>query len=404
MSGGLQLIPVGETDGVASIKKLGDNFSIDTKIVDHLLKSGLANLEEFRFFWDAEDKVDVWLQKIGVSTDDRNLQGARVRRAWAAVRLYFQQAEQDRSKVSTADLDSMLQESELRDVKASFWARYRLRLPAEVHPADATLSRVSREMSKRMLCVHAVWKVKSLQHQLHTTNRKRKLAEGLFTEEQEDEEHGVQDWEGYLDKLQTLMIAYSIAGSTGVTGSPPAADEATLGSDSTKFVHAPLDIMLNYYMRAKRTACMLPHSKRLSWLSARDAEERAEWVARFRESTMTLGQVVKEVSIARDAHWIPSLAVVQAEVAYTPAPANPLTKAPVGQNHWALGKPIAGKPVAKVLKDGTKLCQAFQHGSCRSKAPCGQGQHRCALVIKKERVCGASGHGAATCKTTPRVS
>ena len=59
--------------------------------------------------------------------------------------------------------------------------------------------------------------------------------------------------------------------------------------------------------------------------------------------------------------------------------------------------------MAKVLKDGSKICQAFQHGQCKSKPPCTQGQHRCGLVVTKERVCGASGHGASTsCKTAPR--
>ena len=59
--------------------------------------------------------------------------------------------EQDRSKVALADLDSLLEESELRDAKQAFWRRYRLRFPAEVHPGDAVVSRVSRELSKRML-------------------------------------------------------------------------------------------------------------------------------------------------------------------------------------------------------------------------------------------------------------
>ena len=103
------------------------------------------------------------------------------------------------------------------------------------------------------------------------------------------------------------MIAYSMAGVSAVQGAPAAGGEATLGADSVKFVQAPLDVMLAYFYRAKRTTSLLPVAKRLPWLMMRDAEERAEWVARFRESSSTLGQVVKEVFVARDAHWIPSL-------------------------------------------------------------------------------------------------
>lgn len=35
---------------------------------------------------------------------------------------------------------------------------------------------------------------------------------GLFTEEHDEDDGTTQDWEAYLDKLHTLMLAYSIAG------------------------------------------------------------------------------------------------------------------------------------------------------------------------------------------------
>ena len=89
-----------------------------------------------------------------------------------------------------------------------------MRFPPEVHPADATLSRISRELSKRMLCVYNLWKVRTLQYQLHTTQKKRKLAEGLYTEEAEDEDKIPHDWENYMDRLLTLLLAYAMAGVT----------------------------------------------------------------------------------------------------------------------------------------------------------------------------------------------
>lgn len=136
-----------------------------------------------------------------------------------------------------------------------------------------------------MLCVFSVWKVRSLQHQLHTTNKKRKLADGLFTEEHDEDDGTSQDWEAYLDKLHTLMLAYSIAGASAVLGGPTPSSEQALGADTTQFVQAPLDVMQAYFFRAKRTASLLPHGKRLAWLQSRDVEERSEWVSHFREST-----------------------------------------------------------------------------------------------------------------------
>lgn len=159
-----------------------------------------------------------------------------MRRAWAAVRLFYTEAEQDRSKIPVADLDAMLGDNELRDAKLAFWRRYKTRYPPELHPSDATVSRVARELDKRMLCVYNVWKVKTLQFQLHTSQKKRKLGDGLFTEEVDDSEPLVQDAEAYLDRLHSLMLAYAIVGATAMPGAPTPGAENSLGADSTRFV------------------------------------------------------------------------------------------------------------------------------------------------------------------------
>lgn len=374
------------------LKSLGTQFSLDDAVIKGLLAAKIGHIEEFRFFFDAEEKITPWVQKLNLG-EEHNIQCARLRRAWSAVRLFYTHAEQDRSKVSSTDLDSMLDEGELRNAKQTFWRRYKMRFPPELHPADATVSRVSRELDKRMLCVYNVWKVRTLQFQLHTTQKKRKLGDGLFTEEAEDESPTVQDAEAYLDRLYSLMLAYAIAGSAGVTGAPSLTEEGTLGSDSTQFVVAPLDVMMSYYFRAKRTAQQTPHSRRLVWLAARDAEERAEWVSRYRESTLTMGQVVKEIFAARDAHWITSAAAPPEVVAK--AAVEPPATSGLGASHFQLGKMVNGKKVAKVMKDGLKLCAAFQQGQCKSNCP--NGAHRCGVVIRGERTCGAPSHGASTC-------
>ena len=143
-----------------------------------LLATKVQNLEEVRYFFADEAAVDPWLKKTALG-EDHNIQAARLRRCWAAIRFYFSQSEADRSKVALADLDCILGEGELRDLKTNFWRRYRQRYSPEVHPSDATISRVSREMGKRMLCIFSVWKVKSLQHQLLSSVKKRKLAPNL---------------------------------------------------------------------------------------------------------------------------------------------------------------------------------------------------------------------------------
>ena len=56
--------------------------------------------------------------------------------------MYYKTFEQDRSKVSTTDLDTLLDDSELRTYKQNFWVRY-VRFPKEQYPSDATVSRVA---------------------------------------------------------------------------------------------------------------------------------------------------------------------------------------------------------------------------------------------------------------------
>ena len=104
------------------------------------------------------------------------------------IRLYCQQIDQDRSKIALADLDSILGESELRDVEMIFWQRYKLRIPTEIRLNDTTISQESRELAKRMLYIFNIWKVKNLEFQLTTIQKKRKLGENLHTDEVETEE------------------------------------------------------------------------------------------------------------------------------------------------------------------------------------------------------------------------
>eukprot|EP00435_Cladocopium_sp_Y103_P025354 s2906_g6.t1 len=376
------------------LRKLGEQFTLDRVVLEALIKEKIQDLEEFRFFFDCETKVEKWMSKLSLG-EEANIQAARVRRAWNAVSLYYKNFEMDRSKVSTTDLDSLLDDSELRTHKQNSWVRYKLRFPTEQYPSDATVSRVTRELDKRMLCVTSVWKVKSLQWQLLTTSKKRKLGDGLFTEEPELEEPGPKDVEHYLERLHTLMLAYALAGSSRLSGAPPAKDEDVMGSDTTKFVGAPLDILLKYHSRAKRVVMQLAPGKRLSWLQTKDIEERSEWVSKYRESTRTLGTIIKETYEARDAHWVvvastesPSVA---APMAQSGAPESPVSHFPDGpEGQWQGG----GQDYAR----WHSALPSFSAGQLQAQG-CfvSQSAHKCGVVTKGQRICNSANHGASTC-------
>ena len=399
------LVPRDGADFRTTLESLQLNFDFSNDVLEALHKAKLKNLEEFRYFFESEADVGLWVQKLSLG-DQQPIQTARLRRTWAALKVYFQHADAGRVKIAESDLDDLLGESDLRDMKQSFWRRYKTRFPPELYPSDSTLSRVTRELSKRMLCVFSVWKVKSLQFQLVSTSKRRKLGDNLFTEEQELEEVVAKDWKTYLDRLQILLTAYALAGVIAVAGGPAANNESTVGADTAQFVHVPLDVVMEYFYRAKRSVAQLQPAKRLQWLQHRDLEERAVWVSKFRESTKTLGQVVREVMNLRDAHWIPSQAVpaapagpdmVQTPPSKTTNLGGGTPPPPNKPSSFQLGSPVNGKQVAKVMKDGKHLCQDFQTGKCAKGGQCPD-LHKCGVVLKPERVCGSSKHGAHNCK------
>jgi len=242
-------------------------------------------------------------------------------------------------------------------------------------------------------------KVRSLHFQLTTVQRKRKLGENLYTEEVETEEAVSRDVDTYLDKLYTLLLAYSMAGVHPLPG-VDMSKEACLSASSVEFVGVPLDVASSYFFRAKRCITSLPPSRRLQWLQTKDVEERSEWVTRFRESTLPLGLIIKQVMESRDAHWVVHAAAFPVGQGETQATAG--TAAPPGAqapqvSHCKEGPSVNGKRVAAVLKDGTRLCQDFQTGKCNNPR-CGKGAHKCGVVVRAQRACGSPGHGAHQCR------
>ena len=204
------------------------------------------------------------------------------------------------------------------------------------------------------------------------------------TEEPDDEQPGHQDWETYLDRLFTLLLAYALGGVKALDNAPPAKEEDVLGADTTKFVYVPLDVVMRYHARARRTSASLPYASRLAWLQQRDTEERADWVSRFRESNLTLGQVIK--------------ATYEDRTSFVGAQG-----APTGvtcQARWR--SLIVGRAVARAMRDGAVLCQAFQHGQCKAGQSCPNGQHRCAAILRGDRVCGMQNHGAKECRAAKK--
>ena len=250
-----------------------------------------------------------------------------------------------------------------------------------------------------MLMVFNVHIAKNLKHQVTTSRKRKRLAADLYTEQEEAVEDA-RDASEYLDKLTTYMLALAVAGSNQVEGSDPNT-ETTVGADTTRHVQVPLDVVWNYVWRAKKATAAIPGPRRLAWLEKQDVEERSHWVAEFRDSTDTLGVVVKRLMVTRDAHWSPVEAPRNDTQAHVPertaAPNTPRPQKGGKGKRDAPARASTQQQETKLsLMNGEKLCPAFQKGACRAKGnECAAGRHKCAVVTSAAgRVCGASDHGA----------
>ena len=59
----------------------------------------------------------------------RRAQVGRLRRAWYEIMCIAEPREKDRAQVTVVDLDDLLSETYLADMKLQFWCRYKMKYP-----------------------------------------------------------------------------------------------------------------------------------------------------------------------------------------------------------------------------------------------------------------------------------
>jgi len=407
--------PVDKGSKEATFTALAVDFKFDDKVRGLFIGGPMENLEDFRYYFADEKEIDAYVAtEESLKGPEQRIQIARVRRAWAAVRQNGLRKENRNTISSVAELDDLLEEGTLREVKVQFWKRYKVKYPVEASPSDQLLSRCYREMEKRLLTVYDIWKVKTLRHQVMTTKKRKKVGTDLYTFEEEAEvkldTYGV---EKYLAMLHTYLLALSIAGSSKVQGAPV---EEAFGNDSAKFVKVPWDVLQSYHFRASRAVMSVPEASRLTWLEERDVADRSAWVSQYREGDETLGQVVQAVMEKRGAHWDAPIQSMALQLNTPPRPQQPReVQTPMRQmqgQQKGLDKqeekpstppsnPNKNQPgtIATALRDGTVLCQDFNKNKCGTKgSSCSKGVHKCAKVSRNGWPCGMAFHGAHNCR------
>ena len=173
--------PVQRSSKEETFGALAQDFGLSSNI-EKLLKDWPGQtLEDFRFYFTTEEEIAVFCATdTELKGTDLKLQVSRVRQAWTAVRAMGRTKDEAKSQADIADLDDLIGEAALREVKTNFWQRYRMRYPSEIMPSDALVSRCYREQSRRLLMVFDLWNTKTLMYQVTSTRKRKKVGTDLY--------------------------------------------------------------------------------------------------------------------------------------------------------------------------------------------------------------------------------
>ena len=374
-----------------SFEKLGDEFEIGPKVTSWLTSpDGLAakTLDDLLCACNG-DGIDSLID--AAEPKNKLLAVSRLRQAWRSLkRARDSDGVIKRSGFDTNDLDDLLEASVLDDIEARHRVRYKMTWPPDIAPADTLISRIFRELEKRTLSVQQVFKVRTQAHQQRDVRKRTRVAEGLGMVRASVDRDSAPTLHNYMANRLTLLIAYSKAGSKPRADAPTAEPKTV---DSTKVVECPLDLLMRYYCRVQDGAHALQYHMAVGWIQRKDEAERTVWVDRFRNSTDSLGEIIRHTLQTREAMWeLPTLEVR-------------LTKTPGGGKAEGKGKLVPGaaskaplvKPTpkkrAEALRDGTRLCRGFNQGKCTLSAKDCNYSHQCSIVKPSGVACG--GHHAA---------
>ena len=369
--------------------------------------TGLAatQVTDFTYAVAVEADIDKMISAANVPTEKKWAETSRVRQAWVALRK--KQEEEDKIKArgrDDTDLDAVLPQPDLDSLADQFYLRYKVTHPPWMAPSDLVVSRIFKELDKRLLSPKEVWKVKSQSQMQKQVRKVTAVGDMSWTLPMpEDDKREPATIQVYLQKLHTLMLAYAIAGAKPRSGAP----QEKRGTDTVLMVEVPLDIAMAYVYRARRYAESLPYAQALQYTMSRDEAEREVWIDRYRNTDQTLGHIIKSVQEMRESMW--QLPDAAAKRTGTVDPGTPPTKRLKGDGKGKAATPppadkklVPTQYLSRTLKNGNPLCAAYNRGEC-SKKDCPNGKHLCSQKMTNDRICGGN-HPAHKCTNQRRVS
>ena len=144
-------------------------FSWDPKIAKWLLADnglGAKSADDFLHMAASEQGNEFEAVVKAAGCSNALQQVSRLRQAWTSVRHAASAADEVKKRGrDESDLDALLDQAALDNLQDEFFARYKMSYLPEVDPSEALISRLSKEMSKRILTHKDVFKTRSRAHQ-----------------------------------------------------------------------------------------------------------------------------------------------------------------------------------------------------------------------------------------------
>ena len=205
-------------DAVAKPQELFDavaeKFGFDMKIAKYLVDVvGCESLSDLRTtFASAAQLHEKVISKIPDLTFPMR-QAARLVQAWEATKDTTEIAMKRKREGEDLE-DALLESTELKEIRANFYRRYKMHFPSQFAVADRLLSRLVKEVRTLQLTLVDLIKVSALSNQAMSEKRRRQLTANVFYEEKDDKPDNrmAETVEGYCLLLLTDLCWRSCHG------------------------------------------------------------------------------------------------------------------------------------------------------------------------------------------------
>ncbi len=359
---------------------------------------GLANPDDFvnyvkhepiaLFEGDLTTKILVKSNIDGVK--DSPLVLSRLKQAYLALKSEFDtKLSRKKEGVPIGDWEDPLESSTQEGLFGNFNRCYTIVLTAHGTPADNLIARLYREVTRNLLSVHEVLKVRTLaMAQRPVKERRSKLGDYmvLFQDSEDpadDETPNSVLW--YLLLHRVLMNGYAIVGTHQVESKK---------FPGTKVPFAALSDVYEYTEVLHHRAVRLVGSgaDALGWMQQRDQETRAKAVVYTRKG-WPLGEALLEAYKDEKVEWTVMPSKRKAINEHPDAVSTPEKKSRVGTREKPLtsDKDAAGQLICKPRNDN--------RGCVAKESNCPTKRVHCCDVINPDtqKVCGSKEHTRATC-------